>query len=563
LASSLAGGSHRRAFSPLVALVLTVAVSIGFPLVDPRASVASGTASQPVAVIVVGPAAGRTAEYVLEAKQIAQQARAYGATVREVYSPSATWTKVKEAARGANLFVYLGRGRGSPGPYGAFDSRRMDGLGLNRSAGGGHSNVVHYGESYVRRELDLAAGAIVILKRVPYAAGSSEPGRANPSLRTAVQRADNYAAGFLAAGASAVFASDRAVGTIMRDLFRSDLSLRAVFWNSPSTSTQYDSAFRSRRTPGGLGLLAPYSRSRYFQSVVGNLGSTALDWRYSWDALAAPAQTGVTVRVSSVPSLLNALADNAVSEIVVANGTYRVDPAYRKTSQSLWIGSRFAGRTRPVTVRAETTGGVTFDGGGTAYFGGITFVGGAHHQTWQGFTFANGTPTSTGVVTFGGYAGQAAPHHITLRDVTIPASVTSTSVGPHDHAVYFSWAVGGPHDLVIDGLVVDGRGGVDSALHFYHSDAANANAWNVKVRRLRVTGTWQAIILWDDTLHNITIEDARITDVRNVAVVVECPGANGIVFSNVTSTGSAAGKGFYSSLGDSPPGVTFVNSSFD
>jgi hypothetical protein len=562
LASSLAGGSHRRAPAPFVALILTVAVTIGLPIIDPGAEVASATASQPLAVIVVGPAAGRTSDHILEAKQIAQQARANGAVVREVYSPSATWTKVKDAARGANLFVYLGRGRGSPGPYGAFDSRRMDGLGLNQSAGRGHSNVVHYGESYVRRELDLATGAIVILKRVPYAAGSSEPGRANPSLRTAVQRADNYAAGFLAAGASAVFASDRAVGTVVRDLFRSNLSMRAMFWNSPSTSTRFDAAFRSRRTPGASGLLAPYSPGRYYQSVVGRLGVTASDWRYSWDDT-APAQTGSSVRVSSVPSLLNALANNAVSEIVVANGTYRVNPASRQTPDSLWIGSRFASRTRPVTVRAETTGGVTFDGGGSAYFGGITFAGGAHHQTWQGFTFANGTPTSTGVITFGGYAGQAAPHHITLKDITIPASVTSTSPGPHDHAVYFSHAVGGPHDLVLDGLVVDGGGGLDSALHFYHSDSANANAWNVRVRRLRVTGTWQAVILWDKTLRDISIDDARITDARNVAVVFESPGADGIVFSNFYSTGSGAGRGFYSTLGDRPPGVTFVNSSFD
>jgi hypothetical protein len=58
-----------------------------------------------------------------------------------------------------------------------------------------------------------------------------------------------------------------------------------------------------------------------------------------------------------------------------------VSAAAVKPADSFWIGARYAGRTNPVTVRAETPGGVTFDGGGTTYFGGITFVEGAHHQT--------------------------------------------------------------------------------------------------------------------------------------------------------------------------------------
>ena len=77
-----------------------------------------------------------------------------------------------------------------------------------------------------------------------------------------------------------------------------------------------------------------------------------------------PAPAGPSVRVTSVAALLTALADNTVTEIVVANGTYRVSPASSKASNSLWIGSRYASRTRAVTVRAETRGGVTFDGGG-------------------------------------------------------------------------------------------------------------------------------------------------------------------------------------------------------
>ena len=76
--------------------------------------------------------------------------------------------------------------------------------------------------------------------------------------------------------------------------------------------------------------------------------------------------------------------------IVVANGTYHISQPATEQSDSLWIGSRFAGRTRPITVRAATIGGVTFDGGGATYFGGISFKDGAHDQTWDGFNFASG-----------------------------------------------------------------------------------------------------------------------------------------------------------------------------
>jgi hypothetical protein len=263
--------------------------------------------------------------------------------------------------------------------------------------------------------------------------------------------------------------------------------------------------------------------------------------------------------VASVAALLSALANDAVTDIVVANGTYRVDPATARYSNSLWIGSRFAGRTNPVTVRAETIGGVTFDGGGATYFGGLAFSDGAHDQTWDGFRFANGEATSTGVIVFGGYAGLAAPHHITLRHITFLGSIKGRGTGL-DHAIYFEHVGAGPHDLLLEDISVDGSGGLTSALHFYHSDATNQNAWNVTVRRLTVSGTQQAIMMWDPTIHDITIDGATITGASRFAVRYE-QGRN-IILRNNTSTGSGSGSGFYSSLGSNPPSVTFSNNSF-
>jgi hypothetical protein len=320
--------------------------------------------------------------------------------------------------------------------------------------------------------------------------------------------------------------------------------MRSVFWQSRSASTRYDSTFPSTRTPGSSGILAPQSPGQYDESVVGRLRLTTTDWRRTW----------ATVRVTSIPALLTALADDAVTEIVVANGTYHVSGAAYKQPDSLWIGERYAGRTNPVVVRAETTGGVTFDNGNSGEaFGGVTFVAGAHHQTWQGFVFANGSPMESGVVVFGGYQGLAAPHHITLRDVTIDRSVNGSAT--RGHAVYFSWAVGGPHDLLIDGLTVEDTGpnGVKSAFTFFHSDADNRSAWNVTVRNMHVAGTTQsAILVWDKTAE-VVVEDSTITGAR-IAVRFEEPGT--LTLRRVTSTGSKEG-GFYSSLGANPTGVTF------
>jgi len=275
-----------------------------------------------------------------------------------------------------------------------------------------------------------------------------------------------------------------------------------------------------------------------------------------------PTPTLNIVNVSSIAALKTALADNTVDEIVVANGTYHVSKASSQASDSLWIGSQFASRTRPVTVVAQTAGGVTFDGGGATYFGCISFEQGAHDQTWDGFNCASGEATETGIVTFGGYAGYAAPYNITMKNITILPSCTGNAlVSPYpatDHAFYISEAVGGPHDLLFDNINVDGSGGLGAAFHFYHSDTTNQNGWNITVQNLHVKGTEQAIMLWDATLKNITFNTATIVNPAEYAVRYEAAGASNIVFENIVSD-----KSFYSSLGSTPTGVSFVNDSFN
>lgn len=321
------------------------------------------------------------------------------------------------------------------------------------------------------------------------------------------------------------------------------------------TSWYRISAINGRTVRSLYGIASLYAPAGQFKTTVSTTSTTT----------PGSTTTGNTVTVSSIAGLLTALADDSVGQIVVANGTYHVSTSSSQHADALWIGSRFASRTRPVTVRAATQGGVTFDGGGVTGFSCISFEGGAHDQTWDGFNCAHGRAMSTGIVTFGGYAGMAAPHNITMRHISILSSCTggSTSVSSPttDHAFYFSYAAGGAHDLLFEDIDVNGAGHLSSAMHFYHSDATNQNAWNVTVRRLHVSGTQQAIVLWDPTLRNITFDTATITNALDVAVRYETVGSTGIHFNNITSTGSG-NYGFYSTQGKTPAGVTFSNDSF-
>jgi hypothetical protein len=103
--------------------------------------------------------------------------------VVEVYTPRATWSRVRSAVQGANLLIYLGHGNGFPNPYNkVLTPLKVDGFGLNGSLTSGNTLTTYYGEYYVRTQVKLAPNAVVVLNHLCYSAGSSEPGRADPSL---------------------------------------------------------------------------------------------------------------------------------------------------------------------------------------------------------------------------------------------------------------------------------------------------------------------------------------------------------------------------------------------
>ncbi len=120
----------------------------------------------------------------------------------------------------------------------------------------------------------------MIVNHACYSAGSSEPGRANPTLAAARQRADNFAAGFLHIGARAVFAETLASASyIISGLFRSNLTMSGIFWSDPTAKGTYKLSFASARTAGATLVMDPYRPGAYYRAVTGFLGMTAATWR--------------------------------------------------------------------------------------------------------------------------------------------------------------------------------------------------------------------------------------------------------------------------------------------
>ena len=228
-----------------LALVLIAALGIAVP------SAAAATTA-PKVVIIVGATHGATAGYRADADVAYAEALKYTPNVVKVYSPNATWTRVKAAVAGASVVIYLGHGNGWPSPY-TYDPlyTTKDGFGLNATAGNGDYNVKYYGEPYIRT-LALAPGALVILNHLCYASGNSEPGNPEPTVTVARQRADNFAAAFLQAGAGAVIADGHAGSErYLRPLFTTHQSIEDLWRNVPFGNGNIVS-FASARNPGAM-----------------------------------------------------------------------------------------------------------------------------------------------------------------------------------------------------------------------------------------------------------------------------------------------------------------------
>ena len=249
----------------MAAALLGLASSLG------PAPVSAAAAPPPKVVIVVGPVGSLTDMYRAAAADGARAARRHDAQVITIYSPDATWPVVRDALQGASIVVYLGHGNGWPSRYSSvLQPTTQDGLGLNPAAGGDDEAHQYFGESYLARDVHLAPHALVLLHHLCYASGNSEPGLPEGTLDVARQRVDDYAAGWLAAGADAVLVDaffgpawyiDAALG--------GDGTIDAA-WRSAPDYHDHVIAFPSRRTPGTTVTLDPdHVRHGFHRSLAG------------------------------------------------------------------------------------------------------------------------------------------------------------------------------------------------------------------------------------------------------------------------------------------------------
>lgn len=225
------------ALATLIALAPAVALPAFASSTAPAAPAASAAvvAAAPKVVIVVGAVQGSTSSYRAKGDEAYAEAIKYTPNVIKIYSPNATWAKVKAAAQGASVFIYLGHGYGYPSRYRPVLSPSVqDGMGINGKGGVNDSDLKYYGESLIASDIRFAKNAVVILSGLCYAAGSSERGDPAPSIAVARERVDNFASGWIKAGARVVIA-DSWMGSVVstiQAIFTTDESFAQV-WSGP------------------------------------------------------------------------------------------------------------------------------------------------------------------------------------------------------------------------------------------------------------------------------------------------------------------------------------------
>jgi hypothetical protein len=237
------------------------------------AAPAALAATNPKVAIIVGATHGATAGYRDDANQVYAEAIKYTNNVVRVYSPNATWSKVKAAVDGASIIVYLGHGNGWPSPY-TYDPKftTKDGFGLNADLNGDgklsdYENK-YYGEPRIET-LNPAPNAVVLLFHLCYASGNSEPGNPDPSLSVARQRVDNYASAFLRAGARAVIANGHSHDPYyIRALFTTRQTIEQ-YWRDAPDANGHVSSYASSRSSGYTFLMDPQSSGKYYRSLAG------------------------------------------------------------------------------------------------------------------------------------------------------------------------------------------------------------------------------------------------------------------------------------------------------
>ena len=234
----------------------------------------------PKAVIIVGPTNEETQTNLEQGEALAEKAEAGGMQVVRVFFPHATWDYVLAAIQGASLVAYYGHGYGWPSNTDALWEVQQDGMGLNKYDGSTEAEVHYYGANKIRQSIHLAPNSVVFVMRGCYTAGNGLHDDPIPPLDVARQRVDNFASGWLAVGAGAVYAL--AFGTHFDypdKLMNTDGTIDQLFAMGNEYVGMNELYFDSGRTPGTLNHLDPSPNKGYLRAVSGNLTMTTALWR--------------------------------------------------------------------------------------------------------------------------------------------------------------------------------------------------------------------------------------------------------------------------------------------
>jgi hypothetical protein len=433
--------------------------------------IAPAAAATPLkVVIIVGPTGGLTQNYRETGNDIARAAVAAGADVVKVYSPRATWSRVRNAVAGANVVVYLGHGNGYPNPYssGTEWTDRANGWGLNRTTQGGDSDdwstkMVYCGEKALLGTLTASDGAaqwsycggkngtdgiapaanwVMIYNRACYAPGASEGWDTKATQSVALQHVRNYSYPPLRAGAGAYFATDMYQGG--QQLV--DLVLRHRSWTFGAiaeSANGYELAAQRRFDHPDVS-----GRQIWLQRTTLSMGTDywfAYAGRPSLTPSGAegvyvappPAVTRVTPRRNAIgveaTTTVTATFDQAVTGVSVASFT--VVDLYGLTVPG---GVTYAGATRTarftpsvamdaaLVYKASLSGAIRGAlGERLAHYSWRFTIGGELASTTTGYSPAAELVLGAGTNT--GYKFTLSGAMISAKDATLPAATTVTT----------------------------------------------------------------------------------------------------------------------------------------
>jgi hypothetical protein len=206
-----------------------------------------------------------------------------------------------------------------------------------------------------------------MLHHLCYAAGNSEPGQPEPTITVARQRVDNYAAGFMKAGAAAVIADGHAGPEgYLQALFTTQQPIEAM-WANQSNANGNIVSFPSVRTPGAIAYQDPQTpTSGFYRSVVVRSSGVVVGEPAT---AGVTADTGVSLSAGTAQGVTTSAAFTAPTKVTTV-GKYITwqfagGPALAGKRVEIWTATRVG--TDPWSPFAKRTARIA-DASGTAYF---------------------------------------------------------------------------------------------------------------------------------------------------------------------------------------------------